>query len=242
MGISTIKNPTDALTVEHREKIPFIPTENELDELIAGTSKQLSTFLQVAKETRARRGEIFNLTWNDIDFVSKTLRITPEKDSQPRIFKMSDRLTGMLQNLPRTQKQKLWIYKTAFLLEKSFRRQRKRIAHKLGNPRLLWIHCHTFRHWKATIEYAKTKDILYVQKLLGHRNLKNALRYTQLVDFPQYEEYVCKTAETVEEAKELVEAGFEYVIDVGLHKLFKKRKTSYLGSESIQKGPWSSLD
>ena len=42
--------------------------------------------------------------------------------------------------------------------------------------------------------------------------------------------------------KTLVEAGFEYVTDMDSHKLFRKRKTSYLGTVSLQGGPWSSLD
>jgi len=104
------------------------------------------------------------------------------------------------------------------------------VAHKLGNPRILQIHCHTLRHWKATIEYARTKDILYVQKLLGRKSLKNTLRYTQLVALPQNEEYICKVAETVEGTKDLVEAGFEYVTEVNGVKLFRKMKTSYLGT------------
>jgi hypothetical protein len=33
----------------------------------------------------------------------------------------------------------------------------------------------------------------------------------------------------VEETKELIEAGFQYVTDVGDVKLFRKLKTSYLG-------------
>ena len=32
------------------EKLPFIPTENEIDELIAGCSKQVSAFLQLLKK------------------------------------------------------------------------------------------------------------------------------------------------------------------------------------------------
>lgn len=104
------------------------------------------------------------------------------------------------------------------------------MVRKLANPRMLQIHFHTLRHWKATIEYAKTKDILYVQKLLGHRNLKTTLRYTQLINLLNAEEYVCKVAETVEEAKELIEAGFEYVTDINGIKLFRKLKTSYLGT------------
>lgn len=74
------------------------------------------------------------------------------------------------------------------------------------------------------MEYHKTKDILHVMRVLGHKSIKNTLVYTQLVDFKNDDEYVCKVAKTVEEAKTLIENGFEYVCEMGDIKLFKKRK------------------
>jgi len=101
--------------------------------------------------------------------------------------------------------------------------QRRNAAKKLQNPRINHIKFHTFRHWKATSVYNRTKDILYVKKLLGHKRIESTLLYTQLVDFRDHE-YSCKVAETVKEAKELVEAGFEYVTSFEGYKLFRKRK------------------
>jgi len=108
-------------------------------------------------------------------------------------------------------------------LRKIFSRQRRRIAGKLGNPRILMIHFHTLRHWKATMEYHRTRDILHVMQFLGHRNIKTTLRYTQLIAFAD-DEYTCRVADNVEQAKQLVESGFDYVTDIDGHKLFKKRK------------------
>jgi hypothetical protein len=82
----------------------------------------------------------------------------------------------------------------------NFNAQRKRSAKKLGNPRLLKIHFHTFRHWKATMEYHRTKDILYVMKLLGHKSIANTLIYTQLVEF-EGDEYCSAAASNVEEQR-----------------------------------------
>ena len=73
------------------------------------------------------------------------------------------------------------------------------------------------------MEYHKTKDILYVMKLLGHKNINNTLVYTQLVDFSE-KEYVTKVAWTLEEACKLIEAGFEYVCEMEGAKIFRKRK------------------
>lgn len=205
------------------QKLPFIPLEKEIDDLIAGCNRQMAAFLQTLKETGARSGEAFNLKWIDIDFESNTIRVTPEKGSNPRIIKISSKLASMLANLPK-KSMKVFTYKNKFYLRKSFDKQRKRVAHKLGNPRLLRITFHTFRHWKATMEYYKTKDILHVMQLLGHKNIKNTLIYTQLVKNISDDEYVCKVAKTLEKAKELIEAGFEYVCEMDGYKLFRKRK------------------
>jgi hypothetical protein len=60
-------------------------------------------------------------------------------------------------------------------------------------------------------------------QLLGHKSIKNTLVYTHLVDFGG-DEFVCKLARTVDESKELIENGFEYVTDFEAMKLFRKRK------------------
>ena len=57
-----------------------------------------------------------------------------------------------------------------------------------------------------------------------HRNIKNTLLYTQLVKTQSEDEYVCRVAKTVEQAAELIEAGFEYVCEINGAKLFRKRK------------------
>ncbi|MEM4727236.1 MAG: tyrosine-type recombinase/integrase [Candidatus Bathyarchaeia archaeon] len=206
-------------------RLPFIPHERELDDLIAGCgNKSVSAFLQVAKETGARAGEIFSLRWIDLDVEARTLRITPEKGSDPRIFRISNKLLGMLENLPRKGERIFSNFCRLDNLCRTYVRYRKRLAYRLGNPRLLKISFHTFRHWKASMEYHRTKDILHVMQILGHRNIKNTLVYTQLIQPEGDEEYVCRVAGTVKQAVELVEAGFEYVCEMDGVKLFRKRK------------------
>ena len=74
------------------------------------------------------------------------------------------------------------------------------------------------------MEYHKTKDILHVMQMLGHKNIRNTLIYTQLVDVKS-DEYHSSTAKTAEEASKLIEAGFEYVCTTPEDlMLFRKRK------------------
>jgi hypothetical protein len=81
----------------------------------------------------------------------------------------------------------------------------------------------TVRHFKATMEYHRTKDILHVQQLLGHKSIQNTMKYTQLVDFKK-DRYICRVAQNIEDARNLIEAGFEYVTEIENNKLFRKPK------------------
>jgi len=204
------------------ERIPFIPTEQEIDQLIAGCGEKTSTLLQALKETGMRIGEAWNLKWTDIDFVNLTLSVTPEKGSHARMFKVSNKLLSMLNLMPKKSEKIFGTYELRGC-RSSFVRQRKRTATKLQNSRINQITFHTFRHWKATMEYHRTKDILYVMRILGHKNIKNTLIYTQLVTF-QNEDYVCRAAADLKQATELIESGFEYVCEMVDVKLFRKRK------------------
>ncbi len=60
------------------------------------------------------------------------------------------------------------------------------------------------------MEYHRTLNIKYVQKLLGHKKLENTDIYTQLIDY-QSDEWQVAHARNLEEENKLIEAGFEYV-------------------------------
>jgi hypothetical protein len=59
--------------------------------------------------------------------------------------------------------------------------------------------------------------------LLEHKRLQNTEIYTHLTDC-ESEEYHSATAKTIDEARQLIETGFEYVFDIDSIKLFRKRK------------------
>ena len=83
-------------------KLPFIPTEQEIDSLIAASGKKLSTLLQLLKETGCRVGEATRIKWTDLNERAQTITVnSPEKNSLPGIFKISPKLMAMLNALPR---------------------------------------------------------------------------------------------------------------------------------------------
>ena len=192
-----------------QRKLPFIPTENELDQLIAACGPKTATFLQVLKDTAARGCEASKLQWTDVDVKTNTIRINnPVKGSLSRIIKVPSRTIAMINALPKTSD---YIFNpNIFTIRKGFQKQRKRIVRTLQNPRLKQIHFHTLRHWKATMEYHKTKDILHVKRLLGHKKIENTEIYTHLINF-ESDEWNVATASTLVGETKLLEAGFQYV-------------------------------
>ena len=223
--LNWLKIPWDPPKYKPTRKLPFIPTEEEIDQLIARAGKRLAPFLQLLKETGMRRGEAIRLKWTDIDLKRKTVNVTPEKGSNPRILPLSDKALGMLLTLPKTSERVFAA--TLSSVASNFYLQRKTLARKLSNPRILKISLHTLRHWKATTEYHKTRDIIHVQQILGHRDIKSTMIYINLEQAlfnATNDEFHVKTAKTVEESCKLAEVGFEYFDTIeGVH-VYRKRK------------------
>ena len=213
------------------EKPIFIPRESEIDALISGTGLKTSVLLQCLKETAARIGEIQALNWIDVDFELKIIRITPEKGSRPRTIKVSETLMnrlGHVKKVNNTEDPKRIFGKNYNSVYRNFNYQRKRIAKKLGNERLNRISFHTLRHWHATKLYHETKDIIFVQRRLGHRSINNTMKYIHLADVyfgNEEEEYITKVAETVEDAVPLIEQGYVEASDFNGVKIYKKPKS-----------------
>ena len=205
------------------QKIPWIPLEKEIDQLIAGCSRKVAAFIQLLKETGARSGEAWRLKWTDIDVEHAIITFnSPEKGSNARQFRVSQKLIAMLNLLPKVS-QKVWGDIELNQFRKNFMYQRRRIANKVQSPRIDRITFHTLRHYYGTMEYHKTKDILHVQERLGHRSITSTLIYTHLVNF-EGDEYHTATAKTLKEDEELLKAGFEYVTERDGIKIYRKRK------------------
>ncbi len=207
-----------------REDKPiFLPTENELDQLISNARDKLSVYLQFLKETGADAGEAWKLRWIDVNAQNCTVGIIPTKNHNARTLKVSANMISRLLSLPH-KNERVFASKNLDRFRWRYQRMRNDLCIKLGNPRLHEIQFKTYRHWLATNTYYRTKDILHVKQILGHKRIENTLIYTHLVTFDGEDAFVCKVAKTLEEATALIEASFEYVTEMDGVKLFRKRK------------------
>lgn len=205
----------------------FIPTEEELNQLVAGLGKKNAAQVQMIMETGMRIGECLSLKWTSLNEKDNILTLnTPEKHSLPLVFRISSKLVMMIQALPK-KNERIFGVTTAKDAQRCFARSRKKIAQKIGNSRLAKIHFHLIRHWKGTMEYHKTHDFDNVRQMLGHRSILSTQIYVNMEKMlftGNANEYHVKAVSTVKEATELIAVGFEYATEIDGKKLFRKRK------------------
>jgi len=208
-------------------KLRRVPTTENVNMLIAKAQKPLSVKLTLSKETGLRPIELCNLKVKDVDLDHKTIYPTTAKNGSPRALKISNSLQIMITNHINTKKlnpnDKLF-KGDAENYGRYYRRMRNYLAEKLGNPTLKTISLYDFRHYFATKLYAKTRDILYVRQQMGHKKIETTLRYVQLQNINEDQEWTCKTATNLKEETDLIEHGFEYIHEKDGISLYRKRK------------------
>jgi integrase/recombinase XerD len=180
-----------------------IPTTQNINMLIANASRPLATKLAISKETGLRPVELCNLKVKDVDLEQRVIYPTTAKHGSARTLKISNNTRAMIKN--HINKNKLnpndKLFKgDAENYSKYYRRMRNNLAEKLGNPTLKTIRLYDFRHYFATMLYHKTKDLLYVKQQMGHKKVETTLKYVQLLNITEEDEYTCKTATNVKEA------------------------------------------
>ncbi len=207
------------------DRLPRIPTEEKINQVIVRARGKYVLVFSILRDTGMRPIELERTRTRDIDLERGTFTVRTAKGGAGRTVQVRRQTLAML---------KEYLGKHGFgLNEQPFPRRKKMtgrwvrlrntVAAKLMDPTFRTIRLYDLRHFAATMTYHKTRDILYTQKMLGHRNLRSTLRYVQLIAFGD-DDYTSAAAKTVQEVRQLVEAGFEYVTEVEGAKVFRKRR------------------
>lgn len=212
----------DPPKINYQPREPFIPTTEEINALILASGRRTATLLQVAATTGAREGEICRLIWTDINSKDLTIGVSnPEKGSSPRTIPVPEETIAMISALPRKYGENIFNPNSS-AARNNLVCLRRKLADTQKNPRFNQIHLHTFRHYFARKKLLETNNQPYVQYLLGHKCSSSTDRYTRFKNFPIEGKYNSAIALTTEEAKRLVEDGWQYVCDFDHHPLFRK--------------------
>jgi integrase len=124
-----------------------------------------------------RRGEIFNLKWEHIDFSEKIILVKHTKSGKTREIPISDRLYQLLIGLSRSKGNSEYVFpnpdtgRPYIDVKKSFKFSCK----KAGISDLRF---HDLRHTFASRLVKAGVDLITVRDLLGHFSVRVTQRYT----------------------------------------------------------------
>ena len=187
------ENPTDGLSIIKAKKSPVKVYSQDEIRLMFKYSKEdpmLDAMILLLLQTGARKEEVGNFKWSDLNKENNTLRVSRKDDWHPkrdkeRILRLSYRLTGSLNRLKRNS--------DYIFTQTSGRSEGRKFS---GSQLYRYViydflrklamkgHLHKFRDSYASYSLACGVDIAKVQHRLGHESLKETDRYAMAINEP----------------------------------------------------------
>ncbi|PCI38780.1 MAG: recombinase [Thiotrichales bacterium] len=138
----------------------------------------LKPMLLLAMNTGMRRGEIFNLTWNKINFDRKFLTIPNPKNNKARHIPLNHTTMSVLQTWQKQSKKSGLVFTNKD--GDRFNNITKSWKSLLNLAQITNFRFHDLRHDFASKLVMAGVDLNTVRELLGHSDIKMTLRYAHL--------------------------------------------------------------
>ncbi len=159
-----------------------ISEEKILDGLLAVENLKHRTILLLAYSAGLRVSEVISLKISDINSDRMQITINDAKGKKDRVATLSKIILALLREYYKGYKPVNWLFEGQYSNEHYSSRAAQLIfkaAYKnLGLPAQCSFH--SLRHSYATHLLENGTDITYIQKLLGHNDIKTTLRYTHV--------------------------------------------------------------
>lgn len=181
------QNPTkgiNMLKVTDAKKPRFL-NEEECKKLLAECGEELYPIFFTFLNTGMRLAELINLTWNDIDFRRRKIKIQSKTLWHPktgeREIPINKSMEELLINLQKGKKKTQFVFllrNKSKIPDNYLRKKLIALTEKCGFPDVTKIH--SLRHTFASHLIMKGVDLPTVQKLMGHSDIQTTMIYSHL--------------------------------------------------------------
>ncbi len=157
-------------------RIRYLEKE-EIAKLIHTCPSYMKPMVILALNTGMRKGEIFNLKWNDIDFRKRIIYVLVTKNNEIRKIPMNDITFKTLLRVRKNPRSPYVFCKNNGEPYKDIRGGFKTALRRAGIKEFRF---HDLRHTFASHLVMAGVDLKTVQELLGHKTFTMTLRYSHL--------------------------------------------------------------
>jgi len=151
-----------------------ILSNEEFSKLYSASYETLKPILMMAVNTGMRRGEILELKWDDVNMKQGFINVRDSKNSESRDIPINDVLMETLESVKNTTN-------AIYVLERNgdpIKSFKKGFYSALRRSGIKKCRFHDLRHTFATRLIMAGVDIVTVQELLGHKDIRMTKRYS----------------------------------------------------------------
>lgn len=167
---------------ENDHKIRYLSESEKirLFKVLENAEKYIRDIVYVAYYTGMRRGEIFSLQWNDIDFDAGHINIDKDKSKsgKGRNIPMHSKVIDVFKNIEYKNKSEI-VFKSP-VTSGQLNNITKSWHTLMKNAEIESFRFHDLRHNFASTLVMKGVELASVRELLGHSDFKMTLRYAHL--------------------------------------------------------------
>ncbi|MDY0362041.1 MAG: site-specific integrase [Desulforegulaceae bacterium] len=171
-----------------KERVFSYEEERELLDHLELVNRQVHDLVVLGFDTGLRRGSLFKLQWQDIDFKNKqiTSRGLNNKVNETLTIAMTERVFNAL-NRRLEDKNSDYVFSLKngnphTYTPSAFLRALKILKFNEGKDSLNRLSFHSLRHTFGTRSMTSSGNVYQVQKLLGHKQIETTLRYAHIND------------------------------------------------------------
>ncbi len=164
---------------EDNYKVRYLTKEEEdrLYKKIDELNPHIKPLVTTALKTGMRRGEIFHLKWDNIDFDYNFIEILESKSGKSRRIPLSDSLIKLFNEIPKTSEY-VFINKETGKPYTDIKNSWHNVCNKANVKNFRF---HDLRHTVATRMVEKGVPLPVVQEILGHAKISTTMRYVHSV-------------------------------------------------------------
>ena len=149
-------------------------TKDEETKLLAVCSPIMKAIIITAIHTGMRQNELLNLKWSDVFFEKGYLIALYTKNNKPRKIPMTKTLMAELKCIPRLSE---YVF-TSPITKSRYTEVKKSFARAVVRSGIEHISFHKLRHTTASRLYELGVDLITIQKILDHADIKTTMKYT----------------------------------------------------------------
>ncbi|MFA5858405.1 MAG: site-specific integrase [Elusimicrobiota bacterium] len=177
-------------------RIRFLSAE-EIKKLLSVSEGYLRDIIVTAINTGMRRGEIFQLQWDNVDMVNKTIHI-PSSLAKNKVSRKISMNSAMLKVLSNIKKHPTSPYVFCKSDGSPFRDVKKAFHTVMKKANIKDFRFHDLRHTFCSQLVLHGVDIYTVRELVGHKSIEMTMRYSHLA--PDHKSQALETLSALTDA------------------------------------------